>query len=101
MRYGVQDLAKELIEKTNLPFFTSPMGKSAIDEEHPNFSGCYIGSVSVDSVKDLFESADFVLNVGSLKSDFNTGSFVSTAPMPKIPAINLCVELQDQGGAFY
>jgi len=75
VRYGVQDLCKQLVEATNMPFFTSPMGKTALDEQHPNFSGVYIGSVSTDVVKDLFESSDFVLNVGSLKSDFNTGSF--------------------------
>jgi len=45
------------------------MGKAALDESHPQFSGCYIGSVSMPEVKELVESADFVLSVGSLRSD--------------------------------
>lgn len=72
----MQALSKDLVEATKLPFFTSPMGKTAIDEDHPNFSGCYIGSVSTEEVKEKFETSDLVINIGSLQSDFNTGSFV-------------------------
>ena len=49
------------------------MGKTAIDENHPQFGGIYIGSITVPPVKEAFEGADFILSIGSLKSDFNTG----------------------------
>ena len=75
IRYGVQDLCKQLVEKTGMPFFTSPMGKSALSENHPQFGGIYVGDITVAPVKAAVESSDFVLYVGSLKSDFNTGSF--------------------------
>jgi pyruvate decarboxylase len=51
------------------------MGKTAIDEQHPQFGGIYVGDITIDSVKEAVESSDFTLYVGSLKSDFNTGSF--------------------------
>jgi len=75
IRYGVQKLTQELIEKTGMTYFTSPMGKTAIDEQHPQFGGIYVGDITIDSVKEAVESSDFTLYVGSLKSDFNTGSF--------------------------
>lgn len=56
-------------------YFTSPMGKTAIDEQHPQFGGIYVGDITVDSVKHAVETADFNLYIGALKSDFNTGSF--------------------------
>lgn len=52
-----------------------PVGKTLLDEHHPLFGGCYAGSNSLGPVKAEVEAADFVLYVGSLKSDFNSGSF--------------------------
>lgn len=59
------------------------MGKSLLDEHHPLYGGCYAGSNSLDKVREEVESADFVLYVGALKSDFNSGSF-SVKIDPKI-----------------
>lgn len=56
-------------------YFTSPMGKTAIDEQHPLFGGIYVGDITIPSVKEAVESADLTIYVGALKSDFNTGSF--------------------------
>lgn len=51
------------------------MGKSLMDEHHPLYGGCYAGANSLPTVQKEVESADFVLYVGALKSDFNSGSF--------------------------
>ncbi|KAK9898845.1 pyruvate decarboxylase [Cystobasidium minutum MCA 4210] len=75
IRYGVQDYTRDLIERTGMTFFTSPMGKTAIDEQHPQFGGIYVGELTKPEVREAVESADFTLYVGALKSDFNTGSF--------------------------
>lgn len=72
-RFRMQKETKDLIAKTGMTFFTSPMGKAALDENHPQFGGIYIGSVSMEPVKEAFESSDFILSIGSLKGDFNTG----------------------------
>lgn len=51
------------------------MGKTAIDEQHPQFGGIYVGELTKPDVREAVESADFTLYIGALKSDFNTGSF--------------------------
>lgn len=75
IRYGVQKETQELIEKTGMTYFTSPMGKTAIDERHPQFGGIYVGEITKPEVKEAVESSDLIIYVGRLSSDFNTGSF--------------------------
>ncbi|EJU00145.1 pyruvate decarboxylase [Dacryopinax primogenitus] len=80
LRFHVVEAALRLINKTGVTFFTSPMGKAAISETHPNFGGVYVGDISLPSVREAFESADFVLAIGTMKSDFNSGSFTWRMP---------------------
>ncbi|KAK9694831.1 hypothetical protein K7432_013261 [Basidiobolus ranarum] len=75
IRHHCEKELLELIEKTGLPFYTTPMGKAVISESHPQFRGIYVGSLSNVRVKDEVENADLILSIGGLKSDFNTGSF--------------------------
>lgn len=72
------DVIKETIELariTQFPIFVTPMGKSVIDEHNPRFGGVYVGSLTEPDVAETVESSDFILSVGGLMSDFNTGSF--------------------------
>lgn len=46
-----------------------------MDETHPQYGGCYIGSNSFPAVQHLVEKSDLVLSLGSIISDFNSGSF--------------------------
>lgn len=75
IRHRVLDELYELIEKTQLPTFVSPMGKGSVNETHPAFGGVYAGDVSRDDVRLRIEHAELVLYVGGLKSDFNSGGF--------------------------
>ncbi|SCU97573.1 LANO_0E16358g1_1 [Lachancea nothofagi CBS 11611] len=74
-RHDVKAETKKLIDVTQFPSFVTPMGKGSIDEKHPRFGGVYVGTLSSPAVKEAVESADLVLSVGALLSDFNTGSF--------------------------
>lgn len=74
-RHSCRDEVAQLIDATNFPVFVTPMGKSAVNESHPRFGGVYVGSLSEPAVKEAVESADLVLSIGALLSDFNTGSF--------------------------
>jgi pyruvate decarboxylase len=65
----------ELIDKTNLPIFVTPMGKGSVDETNPRYGGVYIGALSTTTVKQAVEAADLVLHIGGHKTDLNTGSF--------------------------
>ncbi|EWC46817.1 pyruvate decarboxylase [Drechslerella stenobrocha 248] len=75
IRHRVVDEVHELIDKTQLPAFVTPMSKGAVDETNPRFGGVYIGDVSRPDVKAAVESADLILSIGALKSDFNSGGF--------------------------
>ncbi|GAV54744.1 hypothetical protein ZYGR_0AS00660 [Zygosaccharomyces rouxii] len=74
-RHDVKAETKKLIDLTQFPSFVTPMGKGSIDEQNPRFGGVYVGTLSSPAVKEAVESADLVLSVGALLSDFNTGSF--------------------------
>ena len=75
VRHRVLDETHDLIQKSNLPVFVTPMGKSAVDETLPNYGGVYAGDGSNAGVKERVESADLILSIGAIKSDFNTTGF--------------------------
>lgn len=74
-RHDVKAETNKLIDLTQFPAFVTPMGKGTINESHPRFGGVYVGTLSSPAVKEAVESADLILSVGALLSDFNTGSF--------------------------
>ncbi|ODV82584.1 hypothetical protein CANARDRAFT_10444 [[Candida] arabinofermentans NRRL YB-2248] len=75
LRHEVKNVVAKLADVTQFPVFATPMGKSGISEDHSRFGGIYVGVLSKPDVKEAVESADLVLSVGGLLSDFNTGSF--------------------------
>ncbi|XWW99934.1 hypothetical protein V2A60_007948 [Cordyceps javanica] len=76
IRHRVVDEVHQLLAKTNLPIFVTPMGKSAINEDHQNYGGVYAGEGSRPyRAKEIVESSDLVLSIGTLQSDFNTAGF--------------------------
>ena len=75
IRHRVLDETHELIQKSGLPVFVAPMGKGAVDETLPNFGGIYAGAASNNGVQERVETADLLLTIGSVKSDFNTAGF--------------------------
>ncbi len=73
IRHRVLEETHDLIDKTGLPVFVTPMGKGAVNETHPNYGGVYAGDGSQPDVKERVESSDLILTIGAIKSDFNTG----------------------------
>lgn len=65
----------DLIKKSGIPTFVAPMGKGAVDETLPNYGGVYAGDGSNAGVKERVESADLILSIGAIQSDFNTAGF--------------------------
>ncbi len=76
-RGGHQAAMRALIDATGLPFATMFMDKSVLDEGHEAYLGMYDGALMQPEVRESVESADIVLAVGTLMSDFNTGAFTS------------------------
>lgn len=75
VRHRVLPEVHDFIRKSSLPVFVTPMGKSAVDETLPNYGGVYAGDGSNIGVRERLESADLVVSIGALKSDFNTTGF--------------------------
>ena len=75
-----------LVEQSGIPTFVAPMGKGAVDETLPNYGGVYAGDGSNAGVKERVESADLILSIGAIKSDFNTAGF--TVKMSQLNTID-------------
>jgi len=75
IRHRVLEEVHDLVEKTRLPVFVTPMGKGAVNETHPNYGGVYAGDGSQPEVKERVEASDLILTIGAIKSDFNTAGF--------------------------
>jgi indolepyruvate decarboxylase len=76
-RTGQRAALQKMIEAANLPFATMIMDKSTLNEQHPNYVGLYDGALMNEGVRAFVESADLVLNIGSVMSDFSTGAFTA------------------------
>lgn len=72
IRHRVLDEVHSLIEKTRMPVFVTPMGKSAVNETHSTYGGVYAGSGSHPDVMKRVESSDLILSVGTLKVGSNS-----------------------------
>lgn len=98
-RYGARDAALRVIETTRLPFATMFMGKCVIDETHPQFLGVYDGRLLNPDTRATVEGSDVVLALGSVFSDFNTGSFTARLEQSRLVHARFdCVEI---GHAVY
>ncbi|UZJ56763.1 hypothetical protein CBS101457_006083 [Exobasidium rhododendri] len=80
IRHDVLQETDDLINSSGFAVYTTPMGKGAVDEEHAQFGGVYVGSNTSPAIKERVESADLLIQVGSLLSDFNTANFSYRTP---------------------
>ncbi len=77
IRYKLQSEFAAFLEKTGFPYVTMMLGKTVLSEYHPQFIGLFEGDRSRTSVKNRVESADCILELGALMTDFNTGGFTT------------------------
>ena len=77
IRYGLQEEFAGFLARTGLPYATMMLGKTVLDESHPQFIGLYQGDRSRDYVRERIQNADCVLELGALPTDFNTGGFTA------------------------
>ena len=71
---------KQLVDKLSIPVYTSNMGKGIIDETHEHYVDLYNGGPSRPGIEEAFEQHDFVLVLGNLPSDTNSGGFTRHMP---------------------
>jgi indolepyruvate decarboxylase len=98
-RTGLQAAMQAAIDASGLPFATMFMGKSVLDEQHPNYIGMYNGKLMNEEVRAFVESCDLVLEVGTLLSDFNSGAF--TANLDPAKTVNITHHRTHIAGKVY
>ncbi len=64
----------DLAEKIGAPVFTTVLGKGAFPMDHPLYMGVHVGPISPPPIVARMDEADFVLNLGCLKTDMNFGN---------------------------
>jgi indolepyruvate decarboxylase len=77
IRYKLQKEFAGFLAQTGLPYVTMMLGKTVLSEHHPQFIGLFEGERSRAYVRERVESADCILKLGTLMTDFNTGGFTT------------------------
>jgi indolepyruvate decarboxylase len=68
-RFGLQADAQRLVDLTRIPFTTTSLGKTALDEAQPLFAGTYAGPASPPSTNSLVTGSDCVIALGTIITD--------------------------------
>lgn len=84
-RRGLQKRFAQLVQRIDAPYLTSPLGKSVLSELRTDvrFAGVYFGRSSPAAIQELVESADCVVALGVLDTDFNYLGVVTPDYDPK------------------
>ena len=87
-RHNAVEEANELVDKLAIPVYTSNMGKGIVDETHEHYVGLYNGGMSGPGVEAAFDKHDFILLLGNMPSDTNSGGFTRITPPEKTAFVN-------------
>jgi len=69
-RFGLQDDFERLISTSQLPYATTLLGKSIISEDNSRFIGVYDSKFAPTETRQIVETADCVIALGTTISDF-------------------------------
>jgi TPP-dependent 2-oxoacid decarboxylase len=89
IRFKLQKEFAGFLDKTGFPYVTMMLGKTLLSEHHPQFIGLFEGDRSRDYVRNRIESADCILQLGALMTDFNTGGFTTNLDDSKMISGNI------------
>ncbi len=73
-RYKASSDLIALADRLGAPVFTTVLGKGAFPMDHPLYMGVHVGPISPPPIVERMDAADFVLNLGCLKTDMNFGN---------------------------
>ncbi len=93
MRMHDADLLRAVVERHNLPFFTSTMAKGLIDEDHPLSLGC-IERAKRKVQRKLIASADLIVGLG-----YDTIEVEYEAWVGQVPVLDISIEKPDVDGS--
>jgi len=89
-RFGLQNTLKKLVEHTGMPIASTLLGKSMMEEDHPQYLGVYEGAMGRDDVRNVVERADCLMILGAFLTDIDLGIF--TAKLDPAVTINASAE---------
>ncbi|MBF0104397.1 MAG: alpha-keto acid decarboxylase family protein [Deltaproteobacteria bacterium] len=89
IRFNLQKDFAGFLDKTGFPYVTMMLGKTLLSEHHPQFIGLFEGDRSREYVRSRVESADCILKLGALMTDFNTGGFTAKLDESKLISANI------------
>jgi indolepyruvate decarboxylase len=89
IRFGLEKEFASLLEKTGFPYATMMLGKTVLNEDHPQFIGQYQGAKSRTYLKNRVEQSDCIIMLGAILSDLNTGGFSSNVDLSKRICANI------------
>lgn len=92
MRMADPGLLRAVIERHNLPFFTTTMAKGLIDEDHPLSLGC-IERAKRKVQRKLIATADLIVGLG-----YDTIEVEYEAWVGKVPVLDISIEKPDTDG---
>ncbi|HLW69643.1 MAG TPA: thiamine pyrophosphate-binding protein [Candidatus Binataceae bacterium] len=73
-RYKASHDLITLAERMGAPVCATVLGKGAFPMEHPLYLGVHVGPISPGPLVARMDAADFVLNLGCLRTDMNFGN---------------------------
>jgi TPP-dependent 2-oxoacid decarboxylase len=76
-RFGLEGELLQLAEMTNIPVAETMLGKSLINERHPNNLGLYAGALGSEFTRRYVESSDCLILLGVFLTDLNLGLFTA------------------------
>jgi indolepyruvate decarboxylase len=68
-RYGLQSLAQQIVDASGLPFTTTSLGKTVLDEAQKQFVGTYAGPASPALTRAVMKATDCPVALGTIITD--------------------------------
>lgn len=68
-RFGLQDLLQQVVDASGLPFTTTSLGKTVLDESQPSFIGTYAGPASPAITRAIMAACDCPVALGAIITD--------------------------------
>lgn len=76
-RFGLHRPLMQLLSSAKLPFASTILGKSAVDESSPWYMGLYEGAAGPEAVWRYVESSDCLILLGTFMTDLNLGMYTA------------------------
>lgn len=69
LRFGLTDLLQQIIKASGIPYTTTTLGKTVLNEDPEHFMGTYSDAASVSAVRDAVQNSDCIITLGALITD--------------------------------